>query len=158
MRNGAGNVCATGSWSSPISTSTSTRIPALVLPMPNSLCHSPLPPSSPARAVAPVPVQLPVGLHQNSNETQRSPICRCLNPYRNATYIPYHTMPCHAIPCQTYTVYMLSWRTFAPRPIPLMSVNQGNCYFFNNFSLALCLSRERLSYESRNPAQSQSQS
>lgn len=55
---------------------------------------SPLSPSSPASPVAPVPVQLPVGLHQNSNETQRSPICRCLNPYRYGTY---HTIPCHAI-------------------------------------------------------------
>lgn len=115
---------------------------------------SPLSPSSPASPVAPVPVQLPVGLHQNSNETQRSPICRCLNPYRYGTYLPYHAMPyIHTSVC---TIYMWGWRTFEPRPIPLMSVNQGNCYFFNNFSLALCLSRERLSYESQNPAQSQS--
>lgn len=119
---------------------------------------SPLSPSSPACCpVAPVPVQLPVGLHQNSNETQRSPICRCLNPYRYGTYLPYHAMP-YILYIHMYVLYtyMWGWRTFAPRPIPLMSVNQGNCYFFNNFSLAMCLSRERLSYESQNPAQSQS--
>lgn len=69
--------------------------PCSARPLPRS-------PSSRARAVAPVPVQLPVGLHQNSNETQRSPICRCLNPYRYATYIPYHTIPSHTKPCQTY--------------------------------------------------------
>lgn len=66
--------------------------PCVACPLPLSLSLS-----SPARAVAPVPVQLSVGLHQNSNETQRSPICRCLNPYRYATYIP-----CHTILCQTY--------------------------------------------------------
>lgn len=164
MRNGAGNVCATGSWSSPISTSTSTRIPALVLPMPNSLCHSPPAPSlfsgpSCCPCAGSAPSWLASELKRNATQSNLSlsqPVQKC-----HIHTIPYHAMPCHTMPDiqpSVCTVYMLSWRTFAPRPIPLMSVNQGNCYFFNNFSLALCLSRERLSYESRNPAQSQSQS
>lgn len=164
MRNGAGNVCATGSWSSPISTSTSTRIPALVLPMPNSLCHSLLRPPAPSLSLFSGQSCCPCAgsaLSWLASELKRNATQSNLSLSQPVQICHIHTMPYHTMPdihTSVCTIYMLSWRTFTPRPIPLMSVNQGNCYFFNNFSLALCLSRERLSHESRNPAQSQSQS
>lgn len=156
MRNGAGNVCATGSWSSPISTSTSTRTrtpfhsshslspPLLSLSLLSRFCLF-----LPVLLTVP-PVQLPVGCIRT--QTKRNAV--------QSVAVSTRTDMAHAIHIYyIYTIYIYSWRTFAPRPIPLMSVNQGNCYFFNNFSLALCLSRELyILYESQNPSQSESQS
>lgn len=96
MRNGAGNVCATGSWSSPISTSTSTRIPALVLPMPNSLCHS---------CSLPLlqPELLPLCRFSSQlacirTQTKRNAVQSVAVSTRTEMPHTYHTIPCHAMP------------------------------------------------------------